>query len=179
MKTVTKLMRMDVKMQTSHLWIIGLGIVVALGFFINCVVAPFYWACIPIDEEQLILSASIIAGLGTARQLVVYRFKYLQGILTNPLSQDVQTDNKKMAEDVLREKIWVPCVGWALVLGFTVNILLLPFFSEYIRAIDWAFLQSSIGIFLTISGTREAGMYKKVEEAHNKKKAEAAAEAQS
>lgn len=163
MKTITKWLRTEVKLQTSHLWIVGLGIIVALGFVVNCMVAPFYALCIPIDSEQLILSASIVAGLGTARQFVLYKFKYLENL------QPPQDDTKKMAEDVLREKLWVPCVGWALVFGFAVNMLLVPFFSESIRPVEWSFLQSSIGIFLTISGTREASLYNKVDQTHQER----------
>lgn len=167
MKNIIKWMKTDVKLQTSHLWMVGLGIVIALGFVINCCVAPFYFPCVPIDSEQLILSASIIAGLGTARQFVLYKFKYLANL--QPPQPEVP-GAKKVAEDILREKLWVPCVGWSLVFGFAVNMLIAPFFSEYIRMIEWSFLQSSIGIFLTISGTREASIYKKVTDTHNGKK---------
>ena len=76
-----------------------------------------------------------------------------------------------MAEVILREKLWAPCVGWALVCGFAVNMLIVPFFSESVREVEWSFLQSSIAIFLTISGTREAGIYKKVDEAHQERSA--------
>jgi len=168
MKKIIKIVKTDVKLQTSHLWMVGLGIVIALGFVLNCCVAPFYFPCVPIDEEQLILSASIIAGLGTARQFVLYKFKYLQN-MKQPASQESdETNNKKqVAEEILREKLWVPCIGWALVFGFVVNMLLMPFFSDYIRPVEWSFLQSSIAIFLTISGTREASIYKKVNDTQN------------
>lgn len=161
---MAKWLRMDVRLETSHLWIVGLGIVVALGFVVNCCVAPFYEPCIPIDSEQLILSASIVAGLGTARQFVLYKFKYLESL------QPPQDDAKKVAEDILKERLWVPCVGWALVFGFAVNMLLVPFFSESIRPVEWSFLQASIGIFLTISGTREASLYNKVEQTHQERR---------
>jgi len=159
-KKCGKLIRTDVKLETSHLWIVGLGIVIALGFVVNCMVAPFYEPCVPIDSEQLILSASIIAGLGTARQFVLSKFKYLENL------KPPQDGTKKIAEDILREKLWVPCVGWSLVFGFAVNMLLLPFFSDSIRPVEWSFLQSAIGIFLTISGTREASIYNKVDKTH-------------
>ena len=167
MKNIIKIVKTDVKLQTSHLWMVGLGIVIALGFVVNCCVAPFYFPCVPIDSEQLILSASIIAGLGTARQFVLYKFKYLANL--QPQQSEVP-GAKKVAEDVLREKLWVPCVGWALVFGFAINMLVAPFFSESIRMVEWSFLQSSIGIFLTISGTREASIYKKVTDTHKGKK---------
>lgn len=148
---ITKIMRQDVQVRTSHLWMIGLGIVVALGFLINCGVAPFVKDCNPVDYEQLILTASIMTGLGSARQVVLYKFKYLESLST---SENEQTS----AEEILRELLWVPCVGWFLVIGFAVNMLLLPFFHG-IKPIDWSFLQASIAIFLTISGAREVGIY--------------------
>ena len=131
---------------------IGLGIVIGLGFFINCAVAPFISLCNPIDNEQLILAASIVAGLGTARQVVLMKFEYLQDL--KPYSEEEKTS----AEDILKERFWVPCVGWCLVIGFAVNMLIIPFFHD-VRLVEWSFLQSSIGIFLTISGAREIGIY--------------------
>lgn len=169
-------MRSEIKIETSHHWIVGLGIVIALGFIVNCCVSPFYVPCVPIDSEQLILSASIIAGLGTARQFVLYKFKYLQNLKPSETEGKEDTDKldskdpKKIAEDLLREKLWVPCVGWALVFGFAVNMLIVPFFADSVRAVEWSFLQSAIAIFLTISGTREASIYKRVDEAHQEHK---------
>ena len=152
MKKIFNFLRSDVQIKTSHIWVIGLGIVIGLGFFINCAVAPFIEICNPIDYEQLILAASIVAGLGSARQVVLAKFKYLQDL--PPMSEKEQAT----AEEILKERLWVPAIGWCLVIGFAVNMLVLPFFHEF-RMIDWSFLQSSIGIFLTISGAREIGVY--------------------
>ena len=148
---LVKILQMDVKVRSSHLWMVYLGVVVGLGFLINCGIAPFVPECTPIDYEELILTASIIAGLGTARQLVLYKFKYLEDLSAN-------TKAEATAEEILRERLWVPCVGWFLVIGFAVNMLVLPFFHE-VRQVDWSFLQASIAIFLTISGAREVGIY--------------------
>lgn len=151
-KIIYNVLSRDVKIDTSHLWIVGLGIVICLGFFVNCAVAPFTSVCQPIDWEQLILAVSIVGGLGSARQVVLMRFKYLQNL--QPLSEK----EKATAEDILKERLWVPCIGWALVIGFAVNMLVIPFFHE-VRLVEWSFLQTSIGIFLTISGAREVGIY--------------------
>ena len=149
---IINFLRSDVKIHTSHLWMIGLGLVICLGFFINCAVAPFVPVCDPIDSEQLILAASIVAGLGTARQVVLMKFGYLKDL--QPFSEN----EKATAEEILKERLWVPCVGWALVIGFAVNMLIVPFFHSF-RPVEWSFLQSSIGTFLTISGAREIGIY--------------------
>ncbi len=161
MKKIFDFLRSDVKIKTSHLWMIGLGIIIGLGFFINCAIAPFVESCNPVDYNELILAASIVAGLGTARQVVLMRFKYLEGLL--PMS----ASDKATAEEVLKERLWVPAIGWCLVIGFAVNMLVLPFFHE-VRPVDWSFLQSSIGIFLTISGAREIGVYS---QQHNERRA--------
>jgi hypothetical protein len=152
MKKVFDFLKSDVKIKTSHIWVIALGIVIGLGFFVNCAIAPFVEFCNPIDCNQLILAASIVAGLGSARQVVLAKFKYLQDL--PPLSDKEQAT----AEEILKERLWVPAIGWCLVIGFAVNMLVLPFFHDF-RAVDWSFLQSSIGIFLTISGAREIGVY--------------------
>ncbi|MBQ9271404.1 MAG: hypothetical protein IJ218_03975 [Alphaproteobacteria bacterium] len=152
MKIIYDFLLRDVKIKTSHLWMVGLGLVICLGFFVNCAVAPFMSECNPIDNEQLILAASIVAGLGTARQVVLLKFKYLADL------QPFTEKEKATAEEILKERLWVPCVGWALVIGFAVNMLVVPFFHDF-RLVDWSFLQSSIGIFLTISGAREIGIY--------------------
>ena len=162
--SIVKMLRTDVKLQTSHLWIVALGAVIGLGFLINCVVAPFYLPCVPIDSSELILSASIIAGLGSARQVVLYKFKYLQDL------QPTQDEDKNSAENVLKDNLWIPCCGWCLVLGFAVNMLVVPFFQD-VRLIDWNFVQDSIAIFLTISGTREVGIYKQIDGTHQKETA--------
>ena len=154
---ITKLMRKDVQVHTSHLWIIGLGTVVALGFLVNCGIAPFVPSCEPIDWLQLFLSASIIAGIGTARQWALMPFKYIN-------TSDIENDEKNTdgeetsAEKILRERIWVPCIGWCLVIGFAINMLVVPFIHE-VRQIDWSLLQASISMFLTLSAARERIIY--------------------
>ncbi|MBR3677138.1 MAG: hypothetical protein IKN71_08410 [Alphaproteobacteria bacterium] len=166
MKIIVDFLRSDVKIKTSHLWMVGLGIVIGLGFAINCAIAPFVPLCDPIDNEQLILAASIVAGLGTARQVVLMKFKYLSDL--KPFSE---SDSGKTTEEILKERVWVPAVGWCLVVGFAVNMLIIPFFHD-IRPVEWSFLQSSIGIFLTISGAREYGIYSQQNETRSKKAAE-------
>ena len=155
-----KILRADVHVETSHLWIIYLGVVVALGFLIDCFVAPIWHdVCKVIDYNELITSAGIIAGLEAVRKYALTRFKYLNE-LTNV--KPMGTPGKNSPEEILKEKLWVPCVGWFLVLGYAVNILLIPFI-DGINEVDWNFLHASVCIFLTISGLREYGVYSKTE----------------
>ena len=69
---------------------------------------------------------------------------------------------KNTPEDILKEKLWVPCVGWFLVLGYAVNIILIPFFGG-IEEVDWGFLHYSVSMFLVVSGLREYSIYSKTE----------------
>lgn len=159
-----KILGKKVTLHNSHLWIVALGAVIALGFAVNCIVYPFYEGCTPIDNEQLILSASILAGLGTAREFMLRKFKYLKDIEKQKYASVLKDIEKQkynsdmIAENILKEKIWVPAIGWFLTAGFMVNMLILPFFPSF-RTVDWSFLQSAITIFLALSGAREYGYY--------------------
>ena len=53
------------KIKKSRMWIPALGVVIAYGFFHNCAIAP-YFNCRAIDWTQLILTFSIVLGLGGA-----------------------------------------------------------------------------------------------------------------
>lgn len=152
MKNLCSFLRKDVKMQTSHLWMVGLGIIIGLGFFVNCAIAPFVEICTPIESQELIWAAVIISGLASLREVVLMRFKYLSDL--KPLTKKQQ----ETAEEILRERIWVPCVGWCLVIGYAVNMLVIPFFSDF-RQVEWNFLHGATALFLFISGARETGVY--------------------
>ncbi|MBO6282214.1 MAG: hypothetical protein J6N49_06785 [Alphaproteobacteria bacterium] len=167
---IKKALRADVHVETSHLWIIYLGVVVALGFLVDCVIAPIWHEyCRVIDYSELITSAGIIAGLEAVRKYALTNFKYLKN-LTDVKPAEGTTPKKNSPEEILKEKLWVPCVGWFLVLGYAVNILLIPFI-DGINEVDWNFLHASVSIFLTISGLREYGVYSKTEKELEKENA--------
>ncbi len=160
---IKKALRADVHVETSHLWIIYLGVVVALGFLIDCVIAPIWHeSCKVIDYNELIMSAGIIAGLEAVRKYALTNFKYLKDLTDVKPAEKGAPAKKNSPEEILKEKLWVPCVGWFLVLGYAVNILLIPFI-DGINEVDWNFLHASVSIFLTISGLREYGVYSKTE----------------
>jgi len=159
MNKFTKLLRKDVKMRTSHLWMVGLGIVVALGFLVNCGIAPFMPECNPIDQWELILAAGIVSGLGAFRQWALFRFKYFQDFELEKNTEPANDlEDTPAGEKVLRDRLWVPCVGWFLVIGYAVNMLVIPFFHDF-RPVSWSFLQCSVSLFLIISGGREYFIY--------------------
>lgn len=145
---------MTVTLKISHLWIIALGAIIALGFAVNCIVYPFYEGCTPIDKDQLILAASILAGLGTARELLLRKYEYLKDMD----KKNAEKSDNMLAENILKEKIWIPAIGWFLTFGYGINMLVIPFFSQF-NLVEWSFLQTATSIFLTLSGAREYGYY--------------------
>ena len=156
MKRLRFLLGKDVHIRTSHLWIVGLGVVIGFGFLVDCIIAPLLPnICAIIDYNELMISAAIVAGLEAARKIVMAPFKYLNDLTIS--------NTEKSPEALLREKVWMPCVGWFLVGGYAINIMLLPFIKEGINEVDWSFLHATVSIFLTLSGMREYGVYARTE----------------
>jgi len=132
------------RIKKSRLWIPALGVVIAYGFFHNCVVAP-HVACKVVDWTNLILAFSIVIGLGGARDVVLRKYKYLG---------EVKTAVKK---STLSNKIWIPFIGWCLVAGFANNFVLVPYTS--LPEVEWSGLMAALSIMLTVSGARDYGIY--------------------
>lgn len=135
------------KIKKSRMWIPALGVVIAYGFFHNCAIAP-YFNCRAIDWTQLILTFSIVLGLGGARDIVLQKFYYL-----GEVEKSINAANSRS----LGNKIWIPAIGWCLVLGFSNNFIVASYFN--IVMIDWGGLLSALSILLTISGARDYGIY--------------------
>lgn len=155
----------DVDLRTSHLWIIALMVVIVGGFTVNCVIYPFsklLVPVVPIDHSQLMISAALLAGIEATREFVLKKFK-LDKI-------DVKINPTLEAENMLKEKIWLPAIGWIITFGCAINMWLHPFFPEHLYQVPWELVQICIAFFLTLSGTREYNLYA------SKAKAEAKAE---
>lgn len=140
--------KFKIKVKKSRMWIPALGVVIAYGFFNNCAIAP-YFNCKVIDWSQLIMTLTIMLGLGGARDIVLQRFRYL-----GPVQKAIDaTANGK----ILSNKIWIPAIGWILVLGYSNNFVVYPYFD--INPVDWEGLLASLSIMLTVSGARDYGIY--------------------
>lgn len=138
-------MKFKISIKKSRMWIPALGMVVGYGFLHNCAIAPLT-GCPTVDWTNLILTFSILIGLGGARDIVLRKFSYLGQVV------------EEAPKDLLRNKIWIPFVGWCLVLGFFTNIVLVPHVSA-IGTVEWSGLLSALSILLTISGVRDYGIY--------------------
>lgn len=149
-----KIFDRDVDLRTSHLWIISLMVVIVGGFAVNCIIYPFSNFLVPItpvDHSQLMISAALLAGIEATREFVLKKFKLDK--------LDININPMMKAENMLKEKIWLPAIGWIITFGCMVNMWLYPFFSEYIFQVPWELVQICIAFFLTLSGTREYNLY--------------------
>lgn len=135
------------KIKKSRMWIPALGVVIAYGFFHNCAIAP-YFNCRSIDWTQLILTFCIVLGLGGARDVALQKFYYI-----GEVQKSIDASNSRS----LGNKIWIPAIGWCLVLGFSNNFIIASYFN--IGMIEWGGLLSALSILLTISGVRDYGIY--------------------
>lgn len=135
------------KIKKSRMWIPALGVVIAYGFFHNCAIAP-YFDCRSIDWTQLILTFCIVLGLGGARDVALQKFYYI-----GEVQKSIDASNSRS----LGNKIWIPAIGWCLVLGFSNNFIIASYFN--IGMIEWGGLLSALSILLTISGVRDYGIY--------------------
>lgn len=152
--------KFKIKVKKSRMWIPALGVVIAYGFFNNCAIAP-YFNCKVIDWSQLIMTLAIMLGLGGARDIVLQRFRYL-----GPVQKaiDVAANGK-----VLSNKFWIPAIGWILVMGYSNNFVVYPYFD--INPVDWEGLLASLSILLTVSGARDYGIYASERKADEKSEA--------
>ena len=140
--------KFKIKVKKSRMWIPALGVVIAYGFFNNCAIAPSF-TCKVIDWSPLILTFAIMLGLGGARVVVLQKFRYLC-----PLQKaiDVTAGGRELIS-----KFWIPAIGWILVLGYSNNFIVSPYFD--VRPVEWEGLLSALSVLLTVSGARDYGIY--------------------
>lgn len=137
------------------MWIPALGGVIAIGFFVNFVLAPHIEACRPISWVELFAPFALITGIGSIRDIKLRKFLYLGPLDIKPL------DKKK----VLSNKLWIPAIGWCLVLGYANNLILAQFIEAF-KTVDSYGLGVTLFTLLGISGYRDVGIYRE-EKAHN------------
>lgn len=154
----TEKIKSRIKIKKSRLWVPAAGIVLAIGFFNNCVLLPWLENENIIDWTNLIFTLAIMLGLGGARDVALRKFRYLGEIL--------EENKKSQSKGFWTNKIWIPTIGWCLVGGLANNCCLHPFFS--VGEVEWAGLMSALSILLTISGVREYGIYESDRQVYEK-----------
>ncbi len=136
------------------MWIPALGVVIFFGFFNNCALYPIV-ECEVISWEWLIMTFLLLLGWGGARDVILRKYIYLGPIL----------DGAKKAKGWLTNKVWIPAIGWCLVLGFGNNIILHPY-GITPREVEWYGLFFALAVLLTASGFRDVGIVQQ-ENKHN------------
>lgn len=137
------------KIKKSRLWITGVGVALACGFFNNCVLVPFLNGSEPVSWTYLILAMSVVLGIGGARDVVLRQFRYLGPVL--------KESQKSASKGFWTMKVWIPMIGWCLALGFAVNCCLYPFLK--IGEVSWEGLLATLSVLLSVSGVREYKIY--------------------
>lgn len=140
---------MKLKVKKSRLWISGVGVALALGFLNNCAVIPFLEGAETISWMYLIISLAVMLGLGGARDVVLRQFRYLGPVL--------KERERSESKGFWTMKVWIPCIGWFISLGFFSNCCIYPFFK--VGEVSWEGLLATLSVLLTVSGAREYGIY--------------------
>lgn len=144
---INTIMKYNIK--KSRLWISGVGVALACGFFNNCALVPFLEGSEPVNWIYLILALSVMLGIGGARDVVLRQFRYLGPVL--------EESKKSSEKGFWALKVWIPIVGWCLALGFAVNCCLCPFLK--IGEVSWEGLLAALSVLLSVSGVREYKIY--------------------
>jgi hypothetical protein len=142
---------MQWKIKKTRLWIPALGFVIAYGYLHNCAIYP-HVECEIVGWSELTLAFSVLIGLGGARDILLKKFEYL-GDISSPKSEQDSFIKK------LTNRLWIPIIGWCLVLGFANNIILVPYLPDTVKTVDWTWMITTLAILLTISGARDYSLY--------------------
>lgn len=138
----------SLKIKKSRLWIPALGVVIAIGFFNNCAIYPWIDSKV-VPWDNLIITFALMVGWSGTRDILLRKYLHLGPIL----------DNAKPAKGILTNKVWIPAIGWCLVLGYINNCILYTY-AVTPKEVDWIWLMITLTVMLTASGYRDVGIYK-------------------
>lgn len=147
----TKKRRFNVKVKRSRMWIPALGAVVAIGFLHNCALYPWLESKV-VPWDNLIITFAVMVGWSGTRDILLRKYLYIGPVL----------DAVKPVKKVLTNKVWIPTIGWALVMGYINNCI---FFTYNLtsKEVDWTWLMITLTVMLTASGYRDVGIYRQEE----------------
>ncbi|MBR1904712.1 MAG: hypothetical protein IJ824_06025 [Alphaproteobacteria bacterium] len=120
---------------------------IAAGFLNNCAIYPWVESK-EVPWTYLIISFGIMVGWGGFRDVILRKFIHLGPIL----------ENATAAKGKLSNKVWIPAIGWFLVLGY-INNCILYIYDITPREIDWLGLIATLAVMFTASGARDYGIY--------------------
>ena len=128
---------MKKKIKFKRLWISVIGWILVGGFVNNLFVAPFTEISL-VEWNGLITSLGILLGISGTRDY----------FLKNSLDKLPENRSGKGWQ-----RMWIPCVGWALAGGFFINCIIAPYLD--LRVNDWSQLITALTVILGISGARD------------------------
>lgn len=129
----------------KRFWIPAIGWFLFIGFFNNCVLAP-YLSIKTVEWSQLLTALAVMLAISGARDVG----------LKKKSDNSVQTtviDGKIVKFFTVGKRLWIPAVGWCLALGFFNNCAVYPYAD--INIVEWGELLTGLGVMLGISGTRD------------------------
>lgn len=126
-------------------WIPAIGWFLFLGFFNNCVLAPYLSIKI-IEWSQLLTALAVMLAISGARDIGLKK-------KSENSVQTTEVDGKVVKISTIGKRYWIPAVGWCLALGFFNNCAVYPYAN--IDIVEWGQLLTGLGVMLGISGTRD------------------------
>ena len=133
---------MEKKKSLKRLWIPTIGWILVGGFVNNLFVAPF-------TEISLVDWSGLITSLGVLLSISGTRDYFLKESLDK---------NPENVSGKGWQRLWIPCVGWALAGGFFINCILAPYINLQIN--DWTQLIAALTVMLGIIGARDITLRK-------------------
>lgn len=121
-------------------WIPAIGWFLFLGFFNNCVLAP-YLDIKTVEWSHLLTALAVMLSISGARDI---------GLKKQPDDKTTKVDGKVGS---LGKRYWIVAIGWALAMGYFNNCMIYPYFD--IDPVEWPQLLTGLGVMLGISGTRD------------------------
>lgn len=144
------------KFATTKLWISGVGLMLAAGYLMNCVVEPAFANVRLIDWDSLNRALLILLIISGTRDISLNGIRLVGGkIRITNAKHCTEPDCKSFKKAVKR--YWIPVVGWALVGGFFMNCVIWPCCLTTTE-VDWDHLTTALMILLVVSGGRDVSL---------------------
>ena len=137
---------------TRHLWITATGLMIAFGYAILFIVAPFNEGINKVDKQHLYHSLLILLIVTCSRDILIEGVKRIKKLVIKN-SDDEFLDDKLPRKKAIK-RWWIPFVGWALACGYCINCCICPFVDS-VQPIDWNTLEMVLLAMLVITGGKD------------------------
>lgn len=138
-------MKTIVKLAQKRLWIPAIGFSLVFGL-INCCIMTIFFD-IEVDWASLITSLSLLVGISGTRDVVLKNIKSAVTVVEDSIP----------TLKINAKRLWIPCFGWVLAIGFFICYVLVPWF-EKLEPANLSQMNTALAIMLAISGARDVGL---------------------